>query len=71
MTGPRFMMIEPLTVNGIFPSWNKGNSANSKIAVFFRINGVFMENKFSAPGETLTWQNTVHDKGTKMRPSVE
>lgn len=48
MTGPRFMMIEPLTVNGIFPSWNKGNSANSKIAVFFRINGVFMENKFSA-----------------------
>lgn len=51
MTGPRFMMIEPLTVNGIFPSWNKGNSTNSKIAVFFRINGVFMENKFSAPGE--------------------
>lgn len=70
------MMIEPLTVNGIFPSWNKGNSATSKIAVFFRINGVFMENKFPAPGEIFHKSQSSDlakygDIGTKMRPPVE
>lgn len=51
MIGFCFMMIELLTVNGIFLFWNKGNFVNFKIVVFFCINGVFMENKFLVFGE--------------------